>query len=208
VPFDIPEGESELVAGYFTEYAGMKFAMFFFSEFIAVVSSSTLMAALFFGGWHMPFFTATGIDVVIGGTQYYSTTLAPELLTVLGVLGFIGKILTLCWLQVTIRWTLPRFRYDQLMRLGWRKLLPTSLVNIMLTAIVILAVQSGSTKFQAAFTFAGELTMALLALIGLAIPVALGVFLLVPTHKQRLVVNSAARYAKEMGGIREAKLEA
>ncbi len=208
VPFDLPEGESEIVAGYYTEYAGMKFAMFFFSEFIAVVSSSTLMAALFFGGWHLPFVTAHGIDIAWGGVSHYSTQLPAQALVALGVLGFIGKILALCVLQVVIRWTLPRFRYDQLMRLGWRKLLPASLVNVMVTATVILAVQSASTEMQATMSRLGQWSMVLLALSGLAMAIALVVFLFVPTKKQRLVVSSAARFAEMMGGTREARMEA
>jgi NADH-quinone oxidoreductase subunit H len=208
VPFDIPEGESEIVAGYFTEYAGMKFAMFFFSEFIAVVSSSTLVVALFFGGWHLPFVTASGIELELFGTLYYSTNLPAEALAVIGVLGFIGKILAFCVLQVVIRWTLPRFRYDQLMRLGWRKLLPASLFNVMATATVILAIQSFSEQAQVMLTTLAQLSMLLLAVLGAAAPVALVIFLFAPSHKQRLVVNSAARYAELMGGTREAKMEA
>lgn len=208
VPFDIPEGESEIVAGYFLEYAGMKFAMFFFSEFIAVVTSSTLMAALFLGGWHLPFATGTGIEVVIGDTELLSVSLSNGAILALGMLGFVGKILTLCWVQVTIRWTLPRFRYDQLMRLGWRKLLPASLVNVVVTAIVILAIQSGGEQFQRGVTVAGQLTMALLAVGGLAGFIALVLFLLAPVKKQRLVVSSAQRYASELGGTFEAKMEA
>ena len=208
VPFDLPEGESEIVAGYFTEYAGMKFAMFFFSEFIAVVSSSTLMVALFFGGWHLPFVTAHGIEIAWGDTIYYATTLPGQLLVVIGVLGFIGKIITMCLLQVIIRWTLPRFRYDQLMRLGWRKLLPASLFNVMATATVMLAVDSASTQVQQVVGKLGELSMVFLAALGLAAGIGLVVFLFIPNKKQRLVVSSAARFAEMMGGTREARMEA
>lgn len=208
VPFDLPEGESEIVAGYFTEYAGMKFAMFFFSEFIAVVSSSTIMAALFFGGWHLPFISSYGIEVVVSGVNYYSAAINPNFLAVIGVLGFIGKILALCLLQVVIRWTLPRFRYDQLMRLGWRKLLPVSLLNIMVTATVMLAIQESSVTIQGVMTLFGELTMLFLALLGVLLLVSLVVFLFAPTQKQRMVVSSAARFAEALGGTREAAREA
>ncbi len=208
VPFDIPEGESEIVAGYFTEYAGMKFAMFFFSEFIAVVSSSTIMAALFFGGWHLPFVTANGIEIAIGETLYYTDFIRPEVLAVIGVLAFIGKILLLCVLQVVIRWTLPRFRYDQLMRLGWRKLLPASLFNVMATATVILAIQSSSEQVKEAIEGFAQLTMVLIVAAGAAAFIGLVVFLFAPSPKRRLIVNSAARYADLMGGTPEAKMEA
>lgn len=208
VPFDIPEGESEIVAGYFTEYSGMKFAMFFFSEFIAVVSSSAIMAALFFGGWHMPFVTANGIEIAIGETLYYSDFIRPEVLAVMGVLSFIGKVLLLCVLQVVIRWTLPRFRYDQLMRLGWRKLLPASLFNVMVTAIVILAIQSSSAQVQAGIESLAQMTMLFIVALGAAAVIGLVVFLFAPSPKQRRIVNSAARYADLMGGTPEAKMEA
>jgi NADH-quinone oxidoreductase subunit H len=208
IPFDIPEGESEIVAGYFTEYSGMKFSMFFFAEFIAVVSGSTLMAALFFGGWHLPFMTAEGIRVVIGESVLFEAALPPIAVIVLSSLGFVAKVLTLCWLQITIRWTLPRFRYDQLMRLGWRKLLPTSLANIMATAVVMLAIQSASAQAVKGLSFAGQLSMAFLALLGVAAVIALAGLLLSPRNKQKLVVSTSQRFAEAMGGTRTAKMEA
>src|SRR6187431_759823 len=100
IPFDIPEGESEIVAGYFTEYAGMKFSMFFFGEFVAVISSSTLMAALFFGGWHLPFETATGIAVTLGETTYFTANIEPSALAVLGFVTMIIKVIALCVFQI------------------------------------------------------------------------------------------------------------
>jgi len=208
VPFDIPEGESEIVAGYFTEYAGMKFSMFFFGEFVAVISSSTLMAALFFGGWHLPFLTADGISVTLGETTYFSAAIEPSALAVLGFLTMIVKVVALCVFQIIIRWTLPRFRYDQLMRLGWRKLLPASLVNVMLTAILILAVQSAGAQMQAVVAWLGQLSMLTLGLGFLAVLIGLLVFLITPRKKQRLVVSSAARYVEAMGGVRSLKMEA
>jgi NADH-quinone oxidoreductase subunit H len=208
VPFDIPEGESEIVAGYFTEYAGMKFAMFFFSEFIAVVSSSTLMAALFFGGWHLPFLTANGIEFSVLGQEIFSTPIAPGALALLGVLGFILKIVALCLLQVIIRWTLPRFRYDQLMSLGWRKLLPASLVNVMLTATVMLALDSASETVKSAAVSLGDLSMLLLVVLAELAFLGLIVLLLTPRRKRRQVVSTAARYAESLGGTFQSKLEA
>ncbi len=208
IPFDIPEGESEVVAGYFTEYSGMKFSMFFFAEFIAVVSGSTLMTALFFGGWHLPFMTAEGIRIALGDTVYFQSALPPVAVVVISSLGFVLKVITLCWLQVTIRWTLPRFRYDQLMRLGWRKMLPASLANIMATAVVMLAIQGASAQFTKGLGFAGQLSMAFIALLGAAAVVGLVAFLLSPRNKQVLVVSSSQRFAQSMGGTRTAKMEA
>lgn len=137
VPFDLPEGESELISGYFTEYSGGKQATFMFADFAEVVLVSALVVTLFFGGWQIPFLGREGFVFPWGGTLAL-----PHLLLVLLQMGsFLGKVLFFCWFQILIRWTLPRFRYDQLMRLGWKGLLPLSLVNVLATSVVILALQ-------------------------------------------------------------------
>lgn len=123
-PFDLPESESELVAGYFTEYSGMKFLLFWLGEFAEIALLSALVVLLFFGGWDLPFveYPATWIGALIGHVV------------------FMGKIVFFCVLQIVIRWTLPRFRYDQLMRLGWKYLLPIALLNLVFTgALKLLA---------------------------------------------------------------------
>lgn len=208
IPFDIPEGESEIVAGYFTEYAGMKFAMFFFSEYIAVVSSSALMVAIFLGGWHVPFFERDGIRVVFGEQVLFEQSMSHVAVILLGVLAFISKTVVLCWVQLTIRWTLPRFRYDQLMRLGWRKLLPTSLVNILATGLVMLAIGSAGASVVPALNFLGDLTMGVVALAEVAAVVALFVLFMTPAKKRRLIASSSARFAQLMGGTRTARMGA
>ncbi len=133
IPFDVPEGESELAAGYFTEYSGMKFGMFFMGEFVEVITSSAIVIALFLGGYDLPFLEDYGFDFfgqVIG---------VPHVgVVALQVLTFIVKLVIMIWLQLMIRWSLPRFRYDQIMQLCWKLLLPLSLLNIMLTGVVIL----------------------------------------------------------------------
>lgn len=208
IPFDLPEGESELVAGYFTEYSGMKFAMFFFSEYVAVVSSSALMVALFFGGWHLPFVDRGGLHIAIGDTVLMSQQLTHLSVILLGVVAFIVKTVLLCWLQLTIRWTLPRFRYDQLMKLGWRKLLPASLANVLVTGLVILVLGEAGAATQRALVVAGDLSEAVVALVGAVLFVWLVLFLLQPAHKRRLLVTSSARFAAAMGGTRTARMEA
>ncbi len=130
-PFDIPEGEPEIV-GYFIEYSGMRFGIFFLAEFIEIVFVAAMVTTVFFGGWDVPFLRADGWHFF--GVQ----SLWPHGLVVLTQLVFwTVKVIFFCWLQLLIRWTLPRFRPDQLMSLGWTKLLPLSLVNIMATAAVI-----------------------------------------------------------------------
>lgn len=208
IPFDLPEGESEIVAGYTTEYAGMKFAMLFFAEYIAVVTSSGLIAALFLGGWDLPFLHGDGLRVAIGDTVLLTESLPRVVVVVLGFIGFILKTLFLCWLQLTIRWTLPRFRYDQLMRLGWRKLLPASLANIVVTGALILLAQSASPRIAHMLDVLADLTKLLLAVAGLFGAVAFLRFLLSPVKKRRLLAPTSAQFAAELGGTRAARMQA
>jgi NADH-quinone oxidoreductase subunit H len=145
IPFDLPEGESELVGGYFTEYSGMKFGMFFFAEFIEVIALAALAAAIFFGGWDTPFIEQSGIvlpgewEYEIGGFMLTHRLDLPHVVVVLIQLAcFIVKIAILIFMQLQIRWTLPRFRYDQIMALCWKVLLPLALLNVFLTGAFIL----------------------------------------------------------------------
>jgi NADH-quinone oxidoreductase subunit H len=208
IPFDIPEGESEIVAGYFTEYAGMKFAMFFFAEYIAVVTASGLMAAVFFGGWSLPFVFRDGIHLTVGGTSIFDAALPHGAVVALGALGFILKTIVLCWLQLTIRWTLPRFRYDQLMRLGWRKLLPASLANILFTGFIVMAIRTGGARVDAAMGVLANLCNLLLAFGGLGLVVWFAVFMCTPRQRKQLLSTSSAQYAAEVGGTRTLRMGA
>ena len=122
LPFDLPEAETELVGGYQTEYSSMKFALFFLAEYSNMVASSAMMVTLFFGGWTLPFW----------GLDHPATTLG---LGVAHILVFVVKMLAFMVLFIWVRWMFPRFRYDQLMDLGWRRFLPLALVNILVTAI-------------------------------------------------------------------------
>jgi NADH-quinone oxidoreductase subunit H len=134
VPFDLPEAEPEII-GYFTEYTGMKFGMFFLTDFVEVVLVSALTTALFFGGWQVPYLTPEGFVFPWGGSAP-----VPHLVYVaLGLASFTVKVLFFIWFFMLIRWTLPRFRYDQLMHLGWKILFPLSLANIAVTAVAIVA---------------------------------------------------------------------
>jgi NADH-quinone oxidoreductase subunit H len=208
IPFDIPEGESEIVAGYFTEYAGMKFAMFFFAEYIAVVTASALMAAVFLGGWSLPFVARDGIHLTIGGTSVFDMALPHGAVVAIGALGFIFKTIVLCWLQLTIRWTLPRFRYDQLMRLGWRKLLPASLANILLTGFVVMAINSAGPAVSRAMDTLSNLCNLLIAAGGIGLLIWLAVFLSTPRKRKQNLSTTSAQYAAEVGGTRTARMGA
>jgi len=134
-PFDIPEAESELVAGYFTEYSGFKFVMFWMAEFLEIVTISGIITTLFFGAWHLPFVTDS---MLLSFFQFAGPNGASILAMLVNILTFFAKVVFFIWLQMTIRWTLPRFRYDQVMRLCWKMLLPLSLINIFVTGLVLL----------------------------------------------------------------------
>jgi NADH-quinone oxidoreductase subunit H len=137
IPFDLPEGESELVAGYHVEYSGGKFLMFFAGEFAEVVTAAGLVTTLFFGGWQVPYLMRDGFHFPLGASW-----LLPHFsVVVLQVAAFTVKVIFFCWLQILLRWSLPRFRYDQVMRLGWKMMLPLALLNVAVTAVAIVAAQ-------------------------------------------------------------------
>jgi NADH-quinone oxidoreductase subunit H len=128
IPFDLPEAETELVAGYHTEYSAMKFAMFFMAEYANMVTVACLATLLFFGGWQSP----------LGEDTWLLRHGAPALLlALLPLFWFAAKIFAFLFLYIWVRGTLPRFRYDQLMAFGWKFLLPLSLVNLIATAIAV-----------------------------------------------------------------------
>lgn len=198
LPFDLPEGEAEIVAGYHVEYSSMKFALFFMAEYAHIIVGSCIITTLFFGGWHIPFVSTewmrVNVDLVlkinwvgfallsIAGGGYIAKWFkpgkykdlrtfeplvigVPGILTGVGLLGlfvffgdqihltglwkeifiaalqvgvFLTKTLFFCFFFIWVRWTLPRFRYDQLMRLGWKGMLPLALANILVTGWIVL----------------------------------------------------------------------
>jgi NADH-quinone oxidoreductase subunit H len=122
-PFDLPECENELIGGYHTEYSSMKLGLFLFSEYVAMFVSSAIMAILFFGGYNFP------------GMDYFKES--PNLLALISVGVFFAKIFVFIFVFMWIRWTIPRFRFDQLMHLGWKILIPIALVNMLITGFVV-----------------------------------------------------------------------
>lgn len=131
-PFDLPEGESEII-GYFVEYSGMKFGMFFLADFLETIMVACLAATLFFGGWQVPYLLPDGFHFPWGATLPVSQWVY----VLLGVASFSLKVVVFCWFFMQLRWTLPRFRYDQLMRLGWLGLFPISVANVLATGSVL-----------------------------------------------------------------------
>lgn len=130
IPFDLPEAESEIVAGYMTEYSGLKFSMYMLGQYVTVLAVSSIVVALFLGGWQLPFISAELCR------EYLGTALTAGL----QIVTFGIKLFVMIWIFVWIRWTLPRFRYDQLMSLGWKSILPLALLNLFATGFIVLLV--------------------------------------------------------------------
>jgi len=138
-PFDLPEGESEIIAGYHLEYSGMRFGLFFMSEFIEIILIAALTATIFLGGWAVPLLST---DTIINGiSSVMGTGFATGLCILIHFVTFLLKVIFMIWVQMLIRWSLPRFRYDQVMNLCWKILLPLSIANIFVTGAVLLWVK-------------------------------------------------------------------
>jgi len=202
IPFDLPEAESELVSGYFTEYAGMKFGMFYFAEYAEIVTGSMLIVTIFLGGWALPFFHRDGLTIAFGDHALVHLALAHVWLVVLGVLAFFGKVIAICWVQCFVRWTLPRFRYDQLMKLGWKILLPASLANILVTGVVWLLIDNAGEGVDGALRVLADVSQAVVALT-MTILVARAVLgFLAPVKHERTLLGSSAEEALKRGGTK------
>lgn len=123
-PFDLPEAEQELVGGYHTEYSSMKFALFFLAEYANVIVSSAMITTLYLGGWQVPYLQNLGLPA--------------NVTSILQVLAFGLKVILLVLFFIWVRWTVPRFRYDQLMNMGWKVMLPLGILNLVVTALVVM----------------------------------------------------------------------
>jgi len=128
-PFDLPECETELIGGYHTEYSSMKLGFYLFAEYINMFVSSAVMAALYWGGYNYP------------GMDYVAVHLGPTWAPLIGTAVFFGKIVMFIFFFMWVRWTIPRFRYDQLMNLGWKGLIPLAIANIIITGVVIAIIE-------------------------------------------------------------------
>ncbi|MYH48898.1 MAG: NADH-quinone oxidoreductase subunit NuoH [Gammaproteobacteria bacterium] len=175
LPFDMPEAESELVTGYHTEYSSMKFSMFFIAEYAHVITASALMATLFLGGWDIPFWSGDNFIPYEGGLISGFTAAGDPIpaqlsiwTTLLTLGAFMLKTAFFVVLYIWVRWTLPRFRYDQVMHLGWKVMLPTALAYVMLVGATILVLDqlgvSGGPGFALALTGVSLVATAMFAL--------------------------------------------
>ena len=133
IPFDLPEAESELIAGYFTEYSAMKMGLFMFAEFIEIAIIAALFATLFLGGYNLPYMGDAGFAFPGGHTiaMSHGAVLATQ------VVVFLAKVFLLCSFQILVRWTFPRFRYDQLLRFAWKTMFPLALANLCVTVVAV-----------------------------------------------------------------------
>ena len=131
IPFDLPEAESELISGYFTEYSAMKMGLFMFAEFIEIAIIAALFTTLFLGGPNLPYMSDAGFAFPGG----YEIRMSHGAVVATQVIVFLGKVALLCSFQILIRWSLPRFRYDQVLKFAWKFMLPLALVNLVVTVV-------------------------------------------------------------------------
>ena len=133
IPFDLPEAESELIAGYYTEYTSMKMGLFMFAEFIEIAIIGALFTTLFLGGYNLPYMNDAGFALP-GGTVW---VMSHGAVVVTQLVVFLVKVMGVCSFQILVRWSLPRFRYDQVLRFAWKFMLPLALANLSLTAVLL-----------------------------------------------------------------------
>jgi NADH-quinone oxidoreductase subunit H len=138
IPFDLPEAESELIAGYFTEYSAMKMGLFMFAEFIEIAIIGALFTTLFLGGYNLPFMNDSGFAFPGG----HVIEMSHGAVVLIQVITFLAKVFLLCSFQILIRWTLPRFRYDQVLRFAWKFMFPLALANLVVTVVFVWALQA------------------------------------------------------------------
>jgi NADH-quinone oxidoreductase subunit H len=139
IPFDLPEAESELIAGYFTEYSAMKMGLFMFAEFIEIAIIGALFTTLFLGGYNLPFLTDAGF-VFPGG---HVVAMSHGAVVVTQLVTFLAKVFVVCSFQILVRWSLPRFRYDQVLHFAWKFMFPLALANLVVTAVVMWSFAGG-----------------------------------------------------------------
>jgi NADH-quinone oxidoreductase subunit H len=186
----------------------MKFGMFYFAEYAEVVTGSMLLVTIFLGGWTLPFFHRDGLTVAFGSTVLFKAPIAHLFMILINVITFFTKVLAVCFIQVFVRWTLPRFRYDQLMKLGWRVLLPASLGNILVTGVIYLALDKLRPAVDEGLAVAADITMAVVAFIMIALPLQAIIGMFRAVRHNRTIVGSSAELAAARGGTKATPMQA
>jgi NADH-quinone oxidoreductase subunit H len=187
LPFDVAEAESELVTGYHTEYSSMKFSMFFIAEYANMVTASALMATLFLGGWDIPFWTGDDMRVIAPGVVEGAAPAWWK--TVLTLMSFMVKTFFFIFLFMWVRWTVPRFRYDQIMHLGWKVMLPVALAYVTLMGAAILTLDTLEIPFGLGY-----------GLILTALNLVVTVVFLVLLDRDRVIAGTAPAPREAYGG--------
>jgi NADH-quinone oxidoreductase subunit H len=207
-PFDAPEGESEIIAGYMVEYSSFKFAMFMTGEYIEMAVHSALLVTIFLGGWSLPFVNPDGITIALGDTVLYQSPMTHIGVTILQAASFYLKSVALMLLQITIRWTLLRFRYDQIMAFGWKFLLPATIGNLVITGLVVLVVDQAGPAVGKALQIVAHATQFAVALTAVVLLVRFVQLLLSPVERKRFLRSTAAMRAARFGGTKQEALQA
>lgn len=193
-PFDLAEAEQELVGGYHTEYSSMRFALFFLSEYAGMITTSAVCVALFFGGWHVPW-----LDKIWPALSGNLDPNHPSLTTSLGVclirsVVFLVKVLGIIFVFMWVRWTLPRFRFDQLMMTAWRAMIPMSLGLLLMTALVIYFTGPGEARYVQHGVVGGGMALTLFIANWVVLGIVMAVSVLIPpppeTNRRLRVVGS------------------
>ena len=207
-PFDAPEGESEIVAGYFLEYSSMKFVMFYTGEYVEVMISSAVLVTIFLGGWTLPFLHRDGVTVALGDSVLWQASLGHVAVTLIGVITFFVKVTLLSFGQIFIRWTLPRFRYDQIMSLGWKLLLPASIANLVVTGLVTLVIDQAGPAVTSTMHALADVTQFIVVIAFAVVVLRFMLLLLAPAPRGRFTKSTSAARAARLGGIKEGPMQA
>jgi NADH-quinone oxidoreductase subunit H len=186
----------------------MKFGMFMLGEYMELAISSAVLVTIFFGGYALPFLHRDGITVSIGDNVYWHLKMAHAAVVLIGVLAFFAKTWFVCWAQLFIRWTIPRFRYDQIMKLGWRFLLPSAIVNMLVTGMILLGIEQGGAGLSSLLDVLADLTQALVLVAGIAGAIAFISAVLAPPRDHRRSVSSSATFAEAQGGTKATPMQA
>jgi NADH-quinone oxidoreductase subunit H len=196
-PFDLAEAEQELVGGYHTEYSSMRFALFFLAEYAGMITTSAVCVALFFGGWHVPWIEWAW-PALAGNVSATDHSLTNSVLACIVRAGaFFAKTIAIIFVFMWVRWSLPRFRFDQLMMLAWRALIPISLVLLMGTAVLAYFVGSTDSTWLQSERIGGALALYLLAmnLVLLAGTMVVSAFLPAAPQTNRRLLVDGSRFA-------------
>jgi NADH-quinone oxidoreductase subunit H len=186
----------------------MKFVMFMTGEYIEMAISSAVLVTIFLGGWSLPFLHRDGLTVAIGETVLLKVALSHFAVTILQVLTFFGKVTAFTFWSIFLRWTLPRFRYDQIMAFGWRFLLPASIANLVATGLLVLVANGAGESVQASLKIAADLTNvvvvgAFLYIVYLFLKLGLS-----PVERKKFTASSAAAYVSRLGGTKTEPMQA